>query len=143
MKKVLLGFTTALLTVILCLTLAGCASSVAGKTYNYDSFTVKYDDSVRNEDKERYEKVIDAALSLYKISYTFDENGKVNPVAGISLVSYEQDGNKVTLKGSLSGVSTTQFTVSGSKLKTTLSSKDLNLTNIAGVTDVTIIYKQK
>ena len=37
MKKAIIGVTTALLTLIMCMALAGCATKVKGKTYVSDS----------------------------------------------------------------------------------------------------------
>ena len=75
---------------MLTLTLTGCASSVAGKTYVYDSF--------------EYELAVTAVKKVYEnIELTFNEDGTC------TLGKYTQDGSKLT-------IGDTEYKVSGSKI---------------------------
>lgn len=138
-KKAIIGVTTALLTLIMCMALAGCATKVKGKTYVYDSYEISYTDDVTDEQKTACEKVIEVAMVVAKnIKYEFKDDGTVT--AGIGTYKYEQDGKDVILK--LKDAEVKRLTVSGKKLKTTQSAEDMHLTDVAGVKSVTVIYKQ-
>ena len=118
MKKVLLGLTTAFLMVIMCFSMAGCAGKVAGKTYVYDSYSIKYDKSdLSDAEKKIIEGVVELAAAAYKnVKYEFVDESVVK-VSGIP-GTYKQEGSEITVNGA------DKLTVSGSKLKQTVKSND-------------------
>ena len=129
MKNVLLSITTALLTVILCLAMTGCAGKLAGNTYVYDSYTLKYDKSDLSEtEKKTIEGLVEAASLTFKfVKYEFvdDTTVKVSGVSG----KYEQNGSEVTVNG------IDKLTISGNKLKKSVKSDD-------GKYSYEVIYKK-
>lgn len=140
MKKLLMGVSTALLTVILCMAFAGCASKVSGKTYEYDKYEITYTDDANDAVK----KLCDTAVAAFTkgmsgTTIEFKKDGKA--VLGVATYDYKQDGKTVTIKNGETKVG--EYKVSGKNLKATLSAKDLGGENIAGLKSLTVIYKQK
>lgn len=120
MKKVLLGISTALLTVILCLAMTGCAGKVAGNTYVYEKYTLKYDKSdLTDDEKSAIESTVKAASEAYKlVKYEFTDETSVK-ISNINIPGkYEQNGSELTING------IDKWTVSGSKLKKSVKSDD-------------------
>lgn len=100
MKK----FTALLLVFLLTLVLAGCASSVAGKTYTYDSFEYEKAEGLTAVEDALVEVGVTAAKALYEnVEVTFNEDGTS------TLGSWTQDGSKLTIGGK-------EYTVKGSKI---------------------------
>ena len=140
MKKLLMGVSTALLTVIMCMAFAGCASKVSGKTYEYDKYEITYTDDASDIVKG----VCDTAVAVLAKGFTgstieFKKDGKA--VNGAITYNYEQDGKTVIIKSGETKVG--EYKVSGKTIKATLSAKDLGSENIAGLKSLTVIYKQK
>ncbi len=138
MKKLVLGISTALLTVIMCMAFAGCAGKVKGKTYVYEKYEITYADDVN----EVLKGVCDTAVATFATGLKgseiqFKDDGTV-VMAEISY-KYEQDGKTVTVKNG--DVKLGEYQVSGKKLETTLSSEKVG--NISGLKSLKIIYKQK
>lgn len=127
-KKAVLCVGMLLLTLILCIGFSGCAVNVSGKTFVYEKYEVKYDDSVSEDAQKLYEATLVAAKKVWELNkFTFGEDGKVT---GTALGSYTQDGSKLTV--SMGDTVLREFTVSGKKLKENVSAPD-------GIT-VTVIY---
>lgn len=100
MKK----FTALLLVLFMALALVGCASSVAGKTYVYDSFEYEKAEGLTAVEDALVEVGVTAAKAIYEnVEVTFNEDG--TSVLG----SWTQDGSKLTIGGK-------EYTVKGSKI---------------------------
>ncbi len=89
---------------MLTLTLTGCASSVAGKTYVYDSFEYELAEDLTAIEEGVAELAVTAVKKVYEnIELTFNEDGTC------TLGKYTQDGSKLT-------IGDTEYKVSGSKI---------------------------
>ncbi len=109
MKK----FTLVLLMLLTVLALAGCASSVAGKTYTYDSFEYEKAKGLTALEDAGAEIAITAAKALYEnVEITFNEDGTTNLGQ-----SWTQDGSKLT-------IGSTEYKVKGSKIVVEVETED-------------------
>lgn len=127
-KKIALCAGMLLMTIILCVGFSGCAVNVSGKTFVYETYEVKYDDSVSEDARTLYEATLIGLKKAWALNkFTFGEDGKAT---GTAIGSYTQDGSKLTVSAGETVLR--EFTVSCKKLKENVSAPD-------GIT-VTVIY---
>ena len=89
---------------MLTFTLAGCASSVAGKTYVLDSFDSELAEGLGTLEELAAKASIAATKLVYNnVEITFNEDGTC------TLGTWTQEGNKLTMAG-------TEYKVSGNKI---------------------------
>ena len=104
MTKVFKKFLVIIAVLALTLTLTGCASKVAGKTYVFDSFEYELSEDLTALEKLAAEAAATGIKVVYeKIELTFNEDGTC------TLGSYTQDGSKLVIAG-------TEYKVKGSKI---------------------------
>lgn len=104
MTKVFKRFLVIIAVLALTLTLTGCASKVAGKTYVFDSFDYEINEELTSLEKIAAEAAATGIKLIYEnIELTFNEDGTCN------LGSYTQDGSKLVIAG-------TEYKVKGSKI---------------------------
>lgn len=104
MTKVFKSFLAIVVVLALTLTLVGCASNVAGKTYVYDSFEYELAEDLTNIEKGVAELAVTGVKKIYEnIELKFNEDGTC------SLGSYTQDGSKLV-------IADVEYKVKGSKI---------------------------
>ena len=104
MTKVFKRFLVIIAVLALTLTLTGCASKVAGKTYVFDSFDYEINEDLTSLEKIAAEAAATGIKLIYEnIELTFNEDGTC------ILGSYTQDGSKLVIAG-------TEYKVKGSKI---------------------------
>ena len=104
MTKVFKRFLVIIAVLALTLTLTGCASKVAGKTYVFDSFDYELSEDLTSLEKLAAEAAATGIKVVYEnIELTFNEDGTC------TLGSYTQDGSKLVIAG-------TEYKVKGSKI---------------------------
>ncbi len=133
MKKVFAAIATILAVVVMAVTLAGCATNVGGKTYVYEEVRIVLPDDASELDKigaNAAKALVEGTMS--KAEVTFNKDGTVTGVGGITTGNWEQDGKTVTIKAG--DVTTATLTVNGSKLEQGYKE---------GKYEFTIVYKQK
>jgi hypothetical protein len=114
MKKILAGIFTALTTIILCLVIAGCSSSVAG-TYKFESMTTTVGEtSTTVKVGDEYSgKTLTADYMVYELksdnTFSATYEGSTTATTG----TWEEKDGKVILTV---GTTTAEFTYSNNKL---------------------------
>ena len=100
---------------MLTFTLAGCASSVAGKTYVLDSFDSELAEGLGTLEEIAAKASIEATKLVYNnVEITFNEDGTC------TLGTWTQEGNKLTMAG-------TEYKVSGNKIILKVEKNDYKL----------------
>ena len=100
---------------MLTFTLAGCASSVAGKTYVLDSFDSELTEGLGTLEELAAKASIEATKLVYNnIEITFNEDGTC------TLGAWTQEGSKLTMAG-------TEYKVSGNKIILKVEKNDYKL----------------
>jgi hypothetical protein len=99
------------------LCLAGCAASVSGKTYKYDSFEYELSEDLTAVEKGIAEVAVTGVKKIYEnIEITFNEDGTTS--LGFK---YTQDGSKLV-------VGDTEYKVKGSKIVLEVVEDDYSIT---------------
>lgn len=76
--------------------LFGLRGKRVGKTFVYDNYEVKYDDTISEDGKTLYEATLVGLKKAWALNkFTFSEDGKVT---GTAIGNYTQEGSKLTVK---------------------------------------------
>ena len=115
MAKTLKNLFIVVLTFVLMVSIVGCAPSLAGKTYVYESFDYELSEDLTEIEKGIAELAVTATKKIYEnIEISFQEDGKC------SLGSYTQDGSKLMINN-------TEFKASGNKIVLEVEEKNYSL----------------